>query len=149
MMITMKINSSIAILAALSFSAQADSLSFITLDKSYHYQRTEDYNESHNGRGLEYNPGDEVSYGFLDYDNSFDKPSTALYFTYNNLLIGVANGYEDADKDSIIAGDDIILIAGINVNIKLIDINNNSLALRALITPSVTGGGFNYTYEWR
>ena len=127
--------------------AHADSLSLITLDRSYHYDRDGGHNEKHGGLGLEYSPNEDWSYGFINYKNSFYKDTTAVHFTYKYLLLGLANGYEDAHKSMVIASNDIIIIGGLNLNLDLVNINDYSLGLRALITPSVSAIGLNLTVD--
>lgn len=125
--------------------SEANSLSLITLDRSYHYDRSKERNEEHGGIGLDYAPNDSWSYGFLAYKNSFNKDTTAVHFTYKYFLLGLANGYEDANKSMIISSNDIIIIGGLNLNLELVNVDDYTLGLRTLITPSVSAIGLQLT----
>lgn len=125
----------IACLALLSFHVHADSLSIVTLDRSYHYDRSQDYNETHNGVGIEAKLG-EYHYGYLRYTNSFGDISHALYAHNGNLLIGVADGYDKGG--TLNAGDDLQLLGGVIVDFYYV---------RLMITPVVATVGLVIPFE--
>ena len=132
-----------AIFLWLVSEVNADSISLITLNTSYHYDRDGGYNETHHGQGIEYLSDHELAYGYMRYINSFNKKSDAIHIRKGWLLFGLANGYEDASK-KVKLGDDILLIVGAHFDYAFYTDNQQALRLRALITPSVTAGGLQY-----
>lgn len=132
-----------ALVLWLASEANADSISLITLNTSFHYDREAGYNETHHGQGIEYLSDHELAYGYMRYINSFNKKSDAIHIRKGWLLIGLANGYEDASK-KVKIGDDILFIAGAHFDYAIYEDYQQALRLRALITPSVTAGGLQY-----
>lgn len=83
----------LAVLLLLSFSVNAEMM-ITTLNASWHYSDTKDYNETHHGIGIEYN-----NFGYVRYNNSHNKTSNMFYYkdhVQGNFYVayGLASGYE-------------------------------------------------------
>jgi len=75
----------------------------ITMNKSYHYDQSKGYNETHNGIGVEYKNKKDQVFGIATFQNSYNDTSTLLSFAqenritdhwYHGIALGVASGYK-------------------------------------------------------
>lgn len=116
--------------------SQASDLSLLIGGWSYHYDRNESFNETHNLIGLCYK-----TFCAASYKNSYDVDSGLVYYQYDlshgfNLKAGLMGGYS-GHEDIAFSGLGLIPMLGLGYSFNLLSIDGNNLLFETLLTPRV------------